>query len=102
MAKTVAAGSKRQQDFSPVQAIVNPNIRKKGWSAGGQVLLPHAAVFTLRAAVETAGRMVIICSSYLNERQPSAIGRFRLLATADDPPIPTEAVTLPLLPEETP
>ena len=30
----------RQQDFSPVQAIVNPDVRKKGWSASSQV---HAA-----------------------------------------------------------
>jgi hypothetical protein len=97
-----APDRRRQPDFTPNQAIANPDPRKKGWSVSGQVLLPHAAVFTLQQAAEADDRVVIVYLSYLNERQPSAIGRFRLLATADDPPIPVEGVTLPLLPEDAP
>ncbi len=97
-----APARRRQPENSAAQAIGNPDPRKRGWSINGQVYEPHAAVFTLQQPVDPSGRVLIVSLSYLNERQPSAIGRFRILVTADDPPIPAEPVTLPLLPEEKP
>ncbi len=98
-----AAPERRPQaENSPRLALANSEPRSKGWSPSGQTLLPHAAVFTLEQPVDASGRTVIVSLWYLHQRQPSAIGRFRLFATADEPPIPVEPVTLTLLPEETP
>ena len=70
-----------------------------GWFIRAGYNEPHAVVFALKQAVEMKDRLLVVSLVYDCPSQPTVIGRFRILATSDGPPVPAGDVPLQLLPE---
>lgn len=70
-----------------------------GWFIRAGYNEPHAVVFALKQAVEMKDRLLVVSLVYDCPSQPTVIGRFRILATSDGPPVPAGNVPLQLLPE---
>jgi len=90
--------------YQPVAQALRDTARDDwtGWFIRAGYNEPHAVVFSLKQPVEMKDRLLIVSMAYRCPAQPTAIGRFRILATSDGLPLPADDVPLPLLPEAAP